>query len=105
MEKRTEERLGDALREPNSIIKKACLGFLKDAKMAADRIKDLKGVVGVTELFVEEETKRLRGQYEELKKQALAALEFIDSSKFKAEVQQNFAELDKHVKGADNGQD
>jgi hypothetical protein len=95
MEKEPEERFDEALKRPDTTLKRVCSGFLEDAGTAAERAKELKDAAGIANLFAEEETKRLRGLYEDSKFQALAALEFVDDKKFEKEIRGKFEELDK----------
>ncbi len=104
MEKQPEERLDRALKHPDSTIKRVCKGFLEDAGAAAERVKNLKDAAGIAQLFAEEETKRLRGLYEDSKLQAFAALEFVDDKKFERETRQKFEELDKVFAEKKDGQ-
>jgi sigma54-dependent transcription regulator len=95
MEKQPEERFQEALLRPDSTLKRVASGFLEDAGAAAERAKNLKDAAGISQLFAEEETNRLRGLYEDSKLQALAALKFVDDKKFEKGTRQKFEELDK----------
>jgi len=89
----------------DSIIKRVCDGYLKDASEAAERAKELKGAAWIARLFAGEQTKELRGLYEDSKLQALRALEFADDKEFEKEIQQKFEDFDKVFAEKKDGQE
>ena len=89
------EKLTEALKHPDSAIKRVCRGFLKDAEAAAERTKNLKDAGYIAMFYAGEQTKELRGQYEDSKLQALHSLEIVQDEEFEKATRQRFEELDK----------
>ena len=102
---KSHEKLSEALQHSDSTIKRVCRGFFADARAAAKRAKELKDAAGIAQLFAGEQTKELRGLYEDSKLQALRALEFADDKEFEKEIRQKFEDFDKVFAEKKSGQE